>query len=146
MPIWSISDTPGSADLAALTDGVTSYGRSLAIGGNPRPIACFVHEREDLVAGCSGRTEFHRLFVHYLWVAEELRSRGLGSDVLKRFEAAAHERGCKDALIETLSDRTSQLYIRLGYVHVAKIPNYVGLFTKHILVKTLSDHLCSSGA
>jgi ribosomal protein S18 acetylase RimI-like enzyme len=134
---WSVIEDAGESDLAALSEGVTQYGRSLALGGNARPIACLVRESEEIVAGASGRTEFDRLFVVYLWVQEQLRSRGLGSEVLGTLEKAAYARGCKDALIETLNDRTANLYTRLGYKSVAMIPHYVGSFTKHVLVKSL---------
>ena len=127
-----------SDDLAKISAGVIEFGRTQAVGGNPQPIACLVHEDIVLVAGGSGRTEFSRLFVHYLWVAEHLRGQGLGAKVLSSLEESAFERGCSDALIESLSDQTARLYTRLGYKSVATIPRYVGQFAKHILVKQLS--------
>lgn len=143
---WSVVEEASENDLAVLSEGVVRYGRSLAIGGNARPIACFVKAGHDIVAGASGRTEFNRLFVSYLWVAENLRSDGLGSKVLSEIELAASKRGCADALIETLNDRVSELYVRLGYRRVAWIPHYVGSFTKHVLVKSLNGEARESGA
>jgi ribosomal protein S18 acetylase RimI-like enzyme len=143
---WSIVDHPSGAELAVLSEGVTQYGRSLALGGNSKPIACLVRESDEIVAGGCGRTEFDRLFVAYLWVKEHLRSRGLGSEVLTELEKAAHARGCKDVLIETLSDRTANLYTRLGYTSVARIPGYVGSFTKHVFVKSLGKQSGERGA
>jgi hypothetical protein len=61
-------------------------------------------------------------------------------------EKAAYARGCKDALIETLNDRTANLYTRLGYESVAMIPRYVGSFTKHVLVKPLDRRSGDSDA
>jgi ribosomal protein S18 acetylase RimI-like enzyme len=136
---WTVVEHASESDLAALSEGVTTYGRSLALGGNARPIACLVHESQEIVAGGSGRTEFDRLFIAYLWVRDSLRSQGLGSEVLQKLENAARARGCSDALIETLNDRTANLYTRLGYESVARIPRYVGSFTKHVLVKTLDE-------
>ena len=135
---WSIEEVTEATDLAVLSEGVTQFGRSLSIGGNARAIACLLREDRQVVAGASGRTEFDRLFISYLWVKESLRSRGLGSQVLAKLELAAIERGCKDALIETLSDRTANLYARLGYQQVAAVPSYVGSFTKHVLVKPIA--------
>lgn len=143
---WSIVEYAGEADLAVLSEGVTQHGRSLAVGGNARPIACFVRKGQGIVAGGSGRTEFGRLFVNYLWVAEHMRSQGLGSQVLTKLELVARERGCGDALIETLSDRTAELYIRLGYEPVARVPLYVGSYTKHILIKSLWGRDVENGA
>lgn len=136
---WSVESVPSSSDLAVLSDGVIRFGRAEAKGGNARAIACFLRRKGQIVAGASGRTEFDRLFVSYLWVSEAMRGRGLGTQALLRIEAAARARGAKDSLIETLSDRTADLYRRLGYVTVATIPGYVGRFTKRIFVKDLRD-------
>jgi ribosomal protein S18 acetylase RimI-like enzyme len=137
-PAWSITESPSAEELSVLSDGIVSFGRALAIGGNPLPIACFVRDNGAIIAGGSGRTEFDRLFIHYLWVAEHCRERGLGSAVLTRLEAAARERGAIDAVIETMNDRTAALYRRLGYEPVAVIPRWVGSFTRHILIKRLT--------
>ena len=72
----------------------------------------------------------------YLWVSEDQRRQGLGSEVLARLETEARERGCTDALIETFDDSTTRLYERLGYERVTSVPNYVGPFTKHVLIKS----------
>lgn len=120
-----------------MSGGVIAAGRRAAAGGNAQPIACFLREDEKIVAGACGRTEFGRLFVDFLWVAEDLRNLGLGTEALARLEAAARERGARDALIETMSDRVAALYRRAGYREIAAIEAYVGPFTKHVLLKTL---------
>jgi hypothetical protein len=134
---WAIEDDPSAADLAIVSEGVTRFGRAEAVGGNPRPIACFLRDSGKVIAGATGRTEFNRLFVSYLWVSEELRGQGLGSQALAMIEDAARARGSRDALIETLNDRNADLYQHLGYVLVASIQRYVGKFTKYVLVKDL---------
>ena len=142
---WSILEKATTDELAALSEGVTQFGRALAIGGNPQPIACLVREGNAIVAGGSGRTEFSRLFVSYLWVAEHLRGKGLGTEVLARLESAAQERGCTDALVETLNDRVAKLYARVGYEPLETIPRYVGPFTRHILLKSLATGPAQGG-
>lgn len=138
MVTLTVEDEPSEEIVKVLTDGVVSFGRKEAEGGQPQSIACIARNGEAIVAGACGRTEFARLFVNYLWVEETLRGKGIGTQVLSRLEQAASGRGCKDALIETLSDRNAGLYARLGYVCVARVERYVGRFTKHIMVKELS--------
>lgn len=134
---WTIVEDANESDLAVLSEGVIRFGRSLAADGHARPIACFGRDGDKIIAGASGRTEYNRLFISYLWVEENLRSQGIGSKILAELEKAARERGSVDALLETLDERAVKLYSRLGYRHVAKIPNYVGPFTKHIMIKSL---------
>jgi GNAT superfamily N-acetyltransferase len=134
--IWKIAIEVPSEDLAAITHGVLNHGRERAQGGNALPIACTVRDGTRVVAGGAGRTEYRRLFVGHLWVAEELRGNGVGSRVLAELEAEASKRGCEDSMIETLDDRVAQLYSRLGYKLLAKVPNYVGPFNRHIMLKS----------
>ncbi len=136
--IWSIEDYPLATDLEILSDGVFRFGRSEASDSDSRPIACFLREGNIVIAGAGGRTEFRRLFINHLWVDEARRSAGIGTEVLRRIEGAAARRSCEDALIETLSDRNAVLYRHLGYRPIVTIPRYVGRFTRHILVKTLT--------
>jgi ribosomal protein S18 acetylase RimI-like enzyme len=137
MITWQVVENAGEEEFSIISNGVTEYGRSLAIGGDARPIACFAYDQGKLIAGATGRTEFSRLFVSYLWASEEFRNQGLGTKALMCLEAEAIKRGCRDAIIETLSDRVAVLYRRLGYVTLASIPNYVGHFNRHILLKQL---------
>jgi GNAT superfamily N-acetyltransferase len=146
MLCWSVVDSASEADLAVLSEGVVSYGRSLAAGGNAKPIACLVRNEQAIVAGASGRTEFNRLFVGYLWVAENLRAKGIGSKVLLELEHAAIGRGCADSLLETLSASAAELYARLGYRHLAQVPGFVGPFTKHVMLKSFAGSEGARGA
>lgn len=132
---WKLTTDPDAADVAIVNEGVLSFGRSLALGGNARPLACFVRDDGALVAGGVGRTEFNRLFVTSLWVAEDRRCRGLGTELLARMEHEAAQSGCTSSMIETMNDRVARMYARLGYKPVAVVPAYVGGFTRHIMLK-----------
>ena len=134
---WALEAAPDAADLAVVADGVTAHGRALA-RSDARPIACFVRRQGRVVAGASGRTELQRLFVNYLWVDEPLRRQGLATTLLQRLEAAARERGCADATLETLSDEGAAWYGRRGWRVAALVPRHVGAFNRHILVKPLA--------
>jgi ribosomal protein S18 acetylase RimI-like enzyme len=146
MLIWEQQSTPMESDLSHIAEEVFAYGRMLAQGGNAQPIACFVRDEDMLVAGGSGRTEFNRLFVSYLWVSEVLRGQGLGTEILRRLETQAIKTSCTSAIIDTLSDQAARLYKRLGYNSVATIPNYVGQFTRHVMVKSFAAQHAHSEA
>lgn len=123
------------ADLDAVRDGVILHGRQQAQGSDAQDIACALYEDGALLAGASGRSEFQRLYVSYLWVRPEQRGRGLGGDCLRQLEAQALRRGCVDALIETLDDEVAAIYEHLGYACVAHLHDYVPGFTRHTLLK-----------
>lgn len=125
--------------LQAVSDGVINHGQNLSReqGGVANPIACTVLDDEILIGGVTGRTEFYRLFINYLWVDAAWRGRKIGTELLHRLEALAVARGCRDALIETLDDGVADWYKRCGYQVVAHLPGYCGPWSRHTLLKTL---------
>jgi len=135
---WSVEEHFPEDDARVISEGVFRFGRAEAVGGDARPIASFLRKENQVIAGATGRTEFRRLFVNYLWVRDDLRGQGLGTEALTRIETAARQRGAVDSLIETLNDRNAQLYRSLGYTPVAVIERAVGPFTRHILLKPLA--------
>lgn len=132
---WHTCDEAPADEHAAIVEGVLAYGRAQAHDGDARSLACLVYEAGRLVAGGLGRTEYRRLFVSHLWVAEPLRGRGIGTRILLELEAEAARRGCEDAIIETLDDSVARLYERTGYEAVAVVTAYVGRFNRHIMLK-----------
>jgi len=135
---WSVEEDFADDDARVISEGVFRFGRAEAVGSEARPIASFLRDGSEVIAGAIGRTEFRRLFINYLWVRDDLRGQGLGTEALTRIEAAALQRGAVDAQIETLNDRNAKLYRSLGYQPLAVIDRAIGPFTRHILLKPLS--------
>jgi len=138
---WATGAGIDETQLRAISDGVIHHGRALpqSLGGQAEPIACAVMEDGKLIGGATGRTEFQRLFVNYLWIDEPWRGTGLGAQALRKLEELAIERGCKDALIETLVDDTAAWYSRCGYELIAHLPRYCGEQTsRYTLLKSFS--------
>jgi GNAT superfamily N-acetyltransferase len=140
MKDWQTSDGIYEQHLQAVSDGVIKHGQNLSReqGGVANPIACTVLEDGILIGGVTGRTEFRRLFINYLWVDSAWRGRKLGTELLHRLEALALARGCGDALIETLDDGAADWYERCGYRVVAHLPGYCGPWSRHTLLKILN--------
>jgi ribosomal protein S18 acetylase RimI-like enzyme len=134
---WEITNSPSDLDESVVSSGVFDHGRHLASGGNAQALACFLRNDGNVVAGGLGRTEYRRLFITSLWVTESLRSQGIGSEIVSRMEQEAIARDCQDALIETLLEQNVRLYERLGYRSMARIPQYVGDFTRYVMLKSL---------
>lgn len=132
---WSLQAEADADVLQAIRAAVNGHVRGQAQQGDARPIACLVRDGDTLIAGGSGCTEYQRLFVHCLWVAEGYRGRGIGSRMLRELEAEAVRRGCRDSIIETLDAAVADLYRRLGYRLVAHLPAYLGSRDRHILLK-----------
>ena len=132
---WRRDGAVPQADLDAIRDGVITHGRQQTQGSDARDIAVALYDGEVLIAGGFGRTEFQRLYISYLWVEADHRGQGLGGDCLRQLEALALQRGCVDALIETLLDEVAELYEHLGYACISHVHDFVPGFTRHTLLK-----------
>jgi GNAT superfamily N-acetyltransferase len=77
-----------------------------------------------LIGGLYGATMWRWLLIDGLWVAEELRGRGLGRELMLAGEAAAIERGCRGAWLGTFDFQARAFYERLGYTVFAELPGF----------------------
>jgi len=68
-----------------------------------------------MTGGLVGSTSYGWLFVKMLWVAEGLRSQGLGARLMADAETIARSRGCHGAWLDTSSARAERFYTKLGY-------------------------------
>ena len=74
-----------------------------------------------------------------LWVAEELRGRGLGRRVLLAAEATAVQRGCQGSWLGTFDFQARAFYERLGYTVFAELSGFPAGHTHYHLKKYFSE-------
>lgn len=137
-PVVSLETSPEAEDIARIARGMREHGLAQIAGNESPPFACFAREGRVIVGGAVGRIIKGRLFVELLWVEDTRREAGLGSSLLRALEQHARERGCADALLETLSTSAARLYTAAGYRLQAEIPDYIPGFGKRIFVKSLA--------
>ncbi len=136
-PGWRRDSDVPAADLEAMRQGVRLQALQQTQGSDARAVAVAVYggaHRDQLLGGAWGRTEFQRLYIEGLWLGEGA-DEGLAGDCLRQIEALALQRGCVDALVETLSDEQAERYERLGYVCVAHLHDFLPGFIRHTLLK-----------
>ncbi len=76
-------------------------------------------------------------YISLLWVDENLRNRGLGTELLNRLEAEAIRLGCKHAHLDTYSFEARPFYERAGYEVFGKLDDYPTGYCKYFLKKAL---------
>ncbi len=95
------------------------------------------NERGDIVAGAAGRTFGDWLLINTLWVSEELRGQGVGSQLLTVIESAGQARGCTQCLLDTLNFQAMPFYQKHGYVTQWVQQNYPKTGCKYYMLKQL---------
>ncbi len=86
-----------------------------------------------IVGGLLGYTHWNWLIVKQLWVCDEARGRGSGSELIRAAEREAVERSCLHAHCDTFDFQVLPFYEKLGYEVFGKLEDYPLGHTRYFL-------------
>ena len=132
----------------AVRTGLSSYNRSRSAAlrgyherGETDEVALDVYAYDDageLVGGIVGATWGGWLAIDLVWVREDQRGSGLGSDLLHRIEARARdERGCIGVRLDTWGFQAKPFYEKQGYTLFGVLEDHPPGETEYLLFKRL---------
>lgn len=131
---YSKTDTPPEEWLRTVDEGLDRHNLAAAPLAEVRPLAAFATDAEaQVVGGAVGRTWGQCCELQQLWVAPQVRSAGVGSRLLREFEADARGRGCSIFYLTTLSFQAPEFYRKHGYVVLARITGYPHGIVKYLM-------------
>lgn len=138
-PLFTEHDGDLPPDAATAVDvGLDSFNAAAAPLHEVRPLAVFAHDAAGAVlGGAVGRCWGPACELQELWVAEAQRGSGLGTALLKRFEARAAARGCRHAYLYTFSFQARGFYERQGYAVAHELAAFPHGIVKFTMTKTL---------
>lgn len=91
-----------SKKIQELGNLIRSYNQSKREPSKSEPLNIYVEDEQgNLLAGMSDETFGNWLEIEYLYVSEDLRGQGIGSEILYRAEQEARERKCKYSFVDT---------------------------------------------
>jgi len=129
---------PAREELRALEEGLVEHARAFVAEPGFQPLAVLAHDGEGrLVGGVVARVNWNWLHVSRVWVAEELRGRGLGALLLAAIEDAGRARGCTRAHLDTFSYQARPFYERHGWRVFATLDDYPEGHQRFFLCKDL---------
>jgi GNAT superfamily N-acetyltransferase len=121
----SVTADPQARDRAALVAGLAGFHENLLGPADGLPLAVFWRDGDEAVqAGLWGRSGHGWLFVELLFVAEAMRGRGLGAELLAAAEAEARARGCAGVWLDTMNPAALRFYLRHGYESFGELGDY----------------------
>ena len=121
---FHVEDHPDPLDVELLEERIRSEA-SIATGlGEEVELAIFVRDAGTIVAGISGWTWGDCCELQSLWVAPQLRGRGLATRLIAAAEAEAARRGCSQTVHFTYSFQAQPLYERIGYELVGRVQDF----------------------
>ena len=116
-----MTDTPRRSDRAFLDARIYEYNVAATNIHDGRLMYLAIRdERDEIVAGLSGWTWGGCAAVEFLWVREDWRGKGLGTQLLEAAEAEAIARGCAQIVLDTHSFQAPEFYQRHGYVETGR--------------------------
>jgi GNAT superfamily N-acetyltransferase len=124
IPHFVITDAPDASDLALISDGLDQFNVDVSGIADRRPLAVLIKDAETrrTLGGASGRTSLGLLFLDVFFIPEALRGSGIGSQVLQMAEAEGRRRGCRAAVLYTISFQAPEFYKKHGWREFGAIP------------------------
>jgi ribosomal protein S18 acetylase RimI-like enzyme len=113
---YSVHDDLPPEESRIVDQGLGSANEQAAPLHEVQPLSCFARSASGQVAGGAiGRTWGPCCELQQLWVDPAFRGAGIGTRLVKEFEARARARGCHIFYLETFNFQAPQFYSSLGY-------------------------------
>ncbi len=134
-----LDEHPNSEDFRVVLDGVRSFNRAHTGNERPRPVAYFLrNEAGQIVGGVQGNLWGRSTHIDALWVDDNYRGRGFGSQLMKAIEDYAAAHGHPLIYLETTSFQALPFYRGLGYETFGQLDEISDGHTLFFLSKDLS--------
>jgi GNAT superfamily N-acetyltransferase len=95
------------------------------------------HEDGEILGGLLGDIWAGWLKIRTLALAAPARGHGFGTELMKRAETYAVERGCTDAFLDTFSFQARPFYEKLGYRVFGTLENHPAGHQHYFMTKRL---------
>ena len=135
---FRITNDGNQKDIDEIFELLKGYNLQFLINTDKVPIGVFYEDEAGRkLAGLIGDTFGNWLCISYLFVSDNLRGQGIGSEILKAAEDEAKRRGCKSVFVDTFSFQAPGFYLKHGYREVVTLEEYPRTGKRHYYVKDL---------
>jgi GNAT superfamily N-acetyltransferase len=123
-PTILVTDSVDRTAEEAIGGGLRTFNEEQSGISDLRPLAVILKNPEsgETLGGAIGRTSLGLLFLDLFFVPKTLRGAGLGTQVLRMFEDEGRRRGCRSAMLYTISFQAPDFYARNGWQRFGEIP------------------------
>ena len=119
-------------------DLIRSYNRSKREKAESEPLNLYVEDdKGELMAGLVAEIFGNWIEIEYLFVKEEFRGQGIGSQLLQQAESEAKKKNCRDAFVNTYQFQAPTFYQKQGYKEVFTLKDYPYTGQRHYYQKDL---------
>lgn len=134
-----VTPAPSEKDIEYIRRQLRQYNQRFVGCAEVESVAVFALNSENRkISALSGMTWGNWLQIQLLWVDEEERGNGVGSQLLDEAEKVARERGCLYSLVDTFSFQALPFYLRKGYEIKMTLDNFPENQQRYYLLRDLS--------
>lgn len=135
-----ITDNVTDKDINEIYQELKKFNLSKMDPSEEIPLGVFMNDDNGVKkAGLTGETFGNWLCIKYLWVSEDLRGRGIGSQLLQSAENEAMKRGAKYVFVDTFSFQAPEFYRKHGYKEVFQLYEYPYTGSRSYFTKKISE-------
>ncbi|MBN9062593.1 MAG: GNAT family N-acetyltransferase [Rhizobiales bacterium 65-9] len=137
-PAIALTDDDDPSIRDAIGAALRRYNDEQAGPSGQRALSITIRDPDtnEIIGGLTGRTSRGLLFIDLFTLPAHLRRAGLGSRILGMAEAEAKRRGCRAAMLYTISFQAPDFYRRQGYSVLGEVEGDPGA-TRIFLTKKL---------
>ena len=138
----TFEENPSADDLRIVEEGYDAFTEAQIGEEGRREIAFFVRDdRGAVVGGVKGMySNYGWLWVALLWVSEDHRGRGFGTELMKNIEEEAARNGCTNAYLNTFSFQAVDFYRKLDYRVYGELEDFPVGHRVCAMTKKLAEH------
>lgn len=103
-------------DWHTIGGGISEYNTEKAGPDNGRNLCFLLQDASgETIGGIIGATHWNWFYINLMWIREDFRNQGYGSQLMARAEEEARHRGAEYAYLDTFSFQAPDFYRRHGY-------------------------------
>jgi GNAT superfamily N-acetyltransferase len=123
-PLIIVNDVIDSAFETLLGQGLAAFNQQMTGYNDRQPLAVELKDPAtgQVLGGISGRTALGMLFIDLFYLPDHLRGTGLGAQLLQACEDEGRRRGCRSAVLYTLSFQAPSFYEKHGWQRFGEFP------------------------
>ncbi len=141
MPNYTVTveEKPDDNVWEIVGDGLSKFNQEKAGLRRTPPIVIVIRdEQQNIKGGLFGNSDWDIFNIDTVWVTEELRGQGFGRRLFELGETVAIERGCKIAVLMTISFQAREFYEKQGYKVFGQLEGFPAGYSSYWLSKRLT--------
>jgi len=137
-----VTESPSLEDLKTLSQGIQSYNQKhlpdeVVFEPDTRFAVFAKNDKGIVVGGIRANAYWNYCIIELLWLSEEVRGKGAGSQLMQQAEVFAKNKGFEYIRTETVSFQAKPFYEKLGYTVYGELKDLPKGCTTYCLVKKL---------